>query len=529
MKDKDKTKDQLIKELVEIRPRIAELERMETEYKQSVEALRESEEKSRLLLDSTGEGIYGVDLEGNCTFSNPACLRILGYGDVGDLLGKNMHEIIHHTRHDGTPYPEEECRIYQAFRQGEGTHVDDEVLWRADSTSFPAEYWSFPIRQDGELVGSVVTFVDISERKQVMEELSKSEALYRTLAESSPDCIKLLDIEGRVVTCNEGALKVLGLDSKEELIGKQIVPSFPEEYQLAVAGAIENAIQGKTVRVQTQAPAPNGDMRWWDDAFMPVFGEDSRVTNILFIGRDITEHKWIEEELRKHRDYLEELVEMRTAELQKTVKELKLEIADRKRAEDAISQLKEFNENVVHSIQDGLVVFDRDVRITFWNKAMEEISGRSAEEVLGQVFYDIFPHLIEKGANGPHKSVIKGETVVQTNVPYLTPEGEARYTNQKYLPLKGVSRELTGILVIVEDVTEMLQFEERVTKLQHEIEQRKFVEIAKGILMRELDLSEAASHRFIQKKSRDERARVWDVAKRVIESFGSLEERNKIT
>jgi len=160
---------------------------------------------------------------------------------------------------------------------------------------------------------------------------------------------------------------------------------------------------------------------------------------------------------------------------------------------------------------------------------MEEISGRSAEEVLGQVFYDIFPHFIEKGANGPHKSVIKGETVVQTNVPYLTPEGEARYTNQKYLPLKGVSRELAGIMVIVEDVTEMLQFEERVTKLQHEIEQRKLVEIAKGILMRELDLSEAASHRFIQKKSRDERARVWDVAKRVIESFGSLEERNKIT
>jgi len=529
MKDKDKTKDQLIKELVEIRPRFAELERMETEYKQSVESLRESEEKSRLLLDSTGEGIYGVDLEGNCTFSNPACLRLLGYGDVGDLLGKNMHEIIHHTRPDGTPYPEEECRIYQAFRQGEGTHVDDEVLWRADSTSFPAEYWSFPIRQDGELIGSVVTFVDISERKQAMEALSKSEALYRTLAESSPDCIKLLDIEGRVVTCNEGALKVMGLDSREELIGKQIVPSFPEEYQLAVEGAIENAIQGETVRVQTQAPAPNGDMRWWDDAFMPVFGEDSRVTNILFIGRDITEHKWIEEELRKHRDYLEELVEMRTAELQKTVKELKLEIDDRKRAEDAVSQLKEFNENVVHSIQDGLVVFDRDVRITFWNKAMEEISGRSAEEVLGQVFYDIFPHLIEKGANGPHKSVIKGEIVVQTNVPYLTPEGEARYTNQKYLPLKDVSRELTGIMVIVEDVTEMLQFEERVTKLQHEIEQRKLVEIAKGILMRELDLSEAASHRFIQKKSRDERARVWEVAKRVIVSFGSLEERNKIT
>ena len=138
---------------------------------QAEKALHESEERFRLLLDSTGEAIYDLDLEGNCTFCNPACLRLLGYGEVSDLLGKNMHELMHHTRPDGTLYPEEECRISQAFRQGEGTHVDDEVLWRAAGTSFPAEYRSFPIRRDGELIGSVVTFVDITERVQAEEEL----------------------------------------------------------------------------------------------------------------------------------------------------------------------------------------------------------------------------------------------------------------------------------------------------------------------------------------------------------------------
>jgi len=90
-------------------------------------ALRESEDKLRLLLDSTAEAIYGIDLEGRCTFCNPACLRALRYERVDELLGKNMHELIHHTRADGTPMPVEECRIFRAFRAGEGTHVDDEV------------------------------------------------------------------------------------------------------------------------------------------------------------------------------------------------------------------------------------------------------------------------------------------------------------------------------------------------------------------------------------------------------------------
>jgi len=124
-----------------------------------------------LLLNSTGEGIYGVDLDGNCTFANPACLRILGYDSDGELLGRNMHEVVHHTRPNGEPYPMTECRIYLAFREGRGVHVDDEVMWRSDDTSFYAEYWSYPMEREGRLVGSVVTFVDITERRRLERRL----------------------------------------------------------------------------------------------------------------------------------------------------------------------------------------------------------------------------------------------------------------------------------------------------------------------------------------------------------------------
>ncbi len=120
-----------------------------------------------LLLESTGEGIYGVDVEGNCTFANPACVELLGFDSDADLLGRNMHELVHHTRPDGSPYPMVECQIYKAFRVGKGVHVDDEVMWRPDGTNFPTEYWSYPMERDGHVVSSVLTFVDITERRQL--------------------------------------------------------------------------------------------------------------------------------------------------------------------------------------------------------------------------------------------------------------------------------------------------------------------------------------------------------------------------
>lgn len=140
-----------------------------SEAKRAEAALKRSEEKVRLLLDSTGEAIYGIDLEGDCSFANPACARMLGYPGPETLLGKNMHRLIHHSYPDGTPMPVEDCRIYQAFREGRPLHVDDEVLWRPDGSSFPAEYWSYPQVAHGEVSGAVVAFVDITERRKTEE------------------------------------------------------------------------------------------------------------------------------------------------------------------------------------------------------------------------------------------------------------------------------------------------------------------------------------------------------------------------
>jgi two-component system sensor kinase FixL len=138
-----------------------------TARKESARALRASEERVRLLLDSTAEAIYGVDTRGNCIFSNPACLRLLGYDHPGDLLGRPMHAILHHPRGIETRCPKKACELLRSFRRNREIHTDNVVLWRADGTGIPAEYWCHPVRQEGRVVGAVATFLDITERRRL--------------------------------------------------------------------------------------------------------------------------------------------------------------------------------------------------------------------------------------------------------------------------------------------------------------------------------------------------------------------------
>jgi formate hydrogenlyase transcriptional activator len=120
---------------------------------------------------------------------------MLGYADPAELLGKNLHALEHHTRKDGTPYPLEECPIYIGFQKGESVHRNDEVYWRKDGTSFQVEYWSHPVVGEGKTLGAVITFIDITERKQAEEMLRKSEEQNRSLLLINNAIITNLDRE----------------------------------------------------------------------------------------------------------------------------------------------------------------------------------------------------------------------------------------------------------------------------------------------------------------------------------------------
>lgn len=118
--------------------------------------LGSEEARLRMVLESASEAIYGIDNEGYCTFANAACLRMLGYASETDLIGKQMHATVHHTRADGSPYPLTECRAHRAIHEGHEGHTDREVYWRRDGSSFPIEYWTHPQLHDNQVVGAVI-------------------------------------------------------------------------------------------------------------------------------------------------------------------------------------------------------------------------------------------------------------------------------------------------------------------------------------------------------------------------------------
>ena len=127
--------------------------------------LKEARERFRLLLDSASEGIFGFDSEGRSSFVNPAAARLLGY-DVQELQGHDVHEMIHHSHEDGATYPSHTCRMAEVLRTGTPSHVDDEVFWRKDGTCFPVEYTSTPLWRGDRIAGAVVTFTDVTVRRQ---------------------------------------------------------------------------------------------------------------------------------------------------------------------------------------------------------------------------------------------------------------------------------------------------------------------------------------------------------------------------
>lgn len=192
------------------------VDRMAVAIEEKERQLKEQSEYIELLLDSTAEAIYGVDARGICTFVNMACLRMLGYEHEEDLIGKSIHEMIHHTYPDGRPYPKEQCKVRLATLQGQPARADDEVHWRADGSSFPVEYWSRPMYRDGQLIGTVVAFIDISERKQAEEQI-RNLAYFDPLTRL-PNRRLLMDRLGQALTVSNrteefGAILILDLDN----------------------------------------------------------------------------------------------------------------------------------------------------------------------------------------------------------------------------------------------------------------------------------------------------------------------------
>ena len=196
------------------RSEIGDIARSLESYKGLQEERNFITQRMRLLLEFTGQGIYGINLQGNCTFINRATCEMIGYWPE-EALGRNMHHLVHHHKADGTAYPVDQCPIYRAYQKGESCRVDREVMWSRDGNPIPVEYSSFPILEDGDVTGAVVTVVDITERKQAEEKLRESEQLFRSIFENAPVGIGLYNVPNSQFLTNRALHEMLGCTQED--------------------------------------------------------------------------------------------------------------------------------------------------------------------------------------------------------------------------------------------------------------------------------------------------------------------------
>ena len=190
-----------------------------TREKAAERAARESQTYLRELLNSAGEGFYAVDKDGLTTMVNSAFLDLLGFGREDEVVGRTLHDVIHHSHPDGSPYPKETCPIYRAARTGEPAHVDGEFFYRRDGRPLPVEYRAHPIWRDGALMGAICTFADVSERMASQKELrSKTTALeeqthaLQVMNRSASAVSGDLDLDRLVQTITDAAVEVTGAE-----------------------------------------------------------------------------------------------------------------------------------------------------------------------------------------------------------------------------------------------------------------------------------------------------------------------------
>ncbi len=262
---------------------------------------------NNLLLNSTIEGIYGVDLNGNCTFINKAGARMLGYAPE-EIIGKNVHALTHHHRPDGSPYPVESCLIYQAFRNGRSCRRDDEVFWRRDGSSFAVEYSSAPIIENGVIQGAGVTFTDIAKRKQAEEDLRHSEERFRSLIEATSQIVWTNTAQGEMRGDQPGWARYTGQRYAQYQGYGWADAVHPDDREYSVE-EWKKAVSNRAIyHIEMRVRRYDGVYRQFLVRGVPVLETDGSIREWVGVHIDITERKQDEEELLRAKDAAEAAV-----------------------------------------------------------------------------------------------------------------------------------------------------------------------------------------------------------------------------
>jgi PAS domain S-box-containing protein len=423
------------------------------ELKRSEDMVERLRLKNELILNSVGEGILGLDLQGNHTFINPRAAAMLGY-TMEELLGEPSHKIWHHTTADGKPYPEQECLIYSTHKDGQVHRSRDEVFWRKDGTSFPVSYISTPTLENGKLVGGVVAFRDITELKRSEKELSehrehlaelvkqrtaeleeinkllqRKEEEIRLIADNMPAFLSYVDKDRIFRFVNKIFEEGYGI-SRQEIIGRPLKSVVGEQIYESIKAEVNAALSGERVAYERCIQFRSGETRRVSVNYIPDADKGGNIRGFYALGIDITE---------------------------------------RMRAEDALRESEARYRSVVEDQTELINRWKPDGTMTFVNEALCRYVGKNRDELIGRSFMPFIP---EKDREEVKKNIdsINWENPAQTHEhPVILPTGEIRWQQWTNRALFDDKRNIVEFQAVGRDITERKKAEEDLKHLADEL------------------------------------------------------------
>jgi two-component system, sensor histidine kinase and response regulator len=384
-----------------------------TDSKRAEEERNRVMQQMEMLLESIGQGIYGIDLQGNCTFINRATCKMIGY-QPAEALGQNMHGLVHHHKADGSPYPVDQCPIYRAFKVGIGCRVDAEVMWRRDGTSLPVEYSSFPIFEDGRITGAVVTILDITERKAADREL-------QSILDNSSAVIQVKDLSGRYLRINRRFEQIFGLD-RSQVLGKTDHELFPKETADRFrANDLEVLRTARALQFEETAPQLDGPHDYLSIKF-PLHDGAGVVYATSGIFTDIT---------------------------------------DRKRAEEKLTESEQLFRSIFENAQIGIGVFKIDRQELSPNRALQEMLGYSEKELSRLETWDKITHPDESASDAKrYAELVEGaRDKDEWEQRLVRRDGRIVVTSVRFSLLRDTAGRPQYVASLQEDITERKRLE----------------------------------------------------------------------
>ncbi|MCG7920587.1 MAG: PAS domain S-box protein [Candidatus Thiodiazotropha lotti] len=445
-----------------------------SDKKQIESALKSSEEYLKLIMNSTAESIYVLDENGVCISVNKACLEQLGYTDENELKGRVMHDVMHHTRHTGEFYGREECPMYLSTTTGKQVHVEDEVFWRKDGTSFPVEYWSYPLIENSERRGVVVSFIDISERK-FTEELMSARVNLHDFAQNNTtkeflkfaigEACKKTDSELGFFYFidpdrNSVAIQVWasGQDGEAGVVGREQQMDRRDDEVWAVACRLmKPIIQNEVNSIDTIKRTAHGSVELRSELCVPVVS-NSRVVAVMGVGN------------RKLGEYGE-------VELQKVeqIAELTWDLAESKIIKEKIEESKVQLNTILDTVSEAVALWDYQGRLRYANPEFLNLIITHKDEpkisdYIGKTlsaFDSAYPFITDINEY-LHGLLMDGKSVDKCQIEHEAADGDSSWISLSVHALYDSNRStITGAVSVITNITDEKNSEAKLEQLAH--------------------------------------------------------------